>query len=681
MKRLLTVFAVMALGLAAFQGGGSSGCGGGAQCGDGVIGGSEACDGGALNGETCESQGFSEEGTLACVADCTSFDTSGCVEAGSVSSLAGVSGDGDDFVTASTDSSGNLYAAIYSNSTTVTAGGLSLATIAPVVRRGSLARIGDDGKAVWLKSFQGNGASDDNGVSLIFDGAGRVVFTGDYSGTQVVLPDRTIANADVTGVTVDTYAGRLEPDATVDWLATFNSNLIDQAFARFDPSGNLYATGQFAGATVGANGESLTNAGAPGSFDKFIQRVDPDTGASLWTVHFGSDADDDLFPVFDASGNVYFSGGFSGTTLAVDGVNKLTNASAGSADGFVGRLDPATGNLLWITGFSSAGFDFARILPDSAGDLFVSGGFQGTTLTADTKTLTNADGGATTPDGFVAGLNPADGTVSWLKGFASDKSDSITLAADGTGHMYVSGSFQGATFDAAGQTLTNADGSGTTADNFLGRIDPDGTMNWVAHFTGPGFSGGVFGSFTASTDSDHVYVDGVFSGTSLTVSGRTLTNADGSGTTNDGFVAQFASDGALGWLLHLSGTGHDSGFLAADFSSASSGRFPTDKIFITGNFLSPTLTVGGETLTNVDASGATNDSFAARLNPSDGSFHWLLPVSSDGEDGVNLIPDAFGHLSLLGRFKGKTVDIEGTVFTNADPTGATFDSFLGRIAP
>jgi hypothetical protein len=137
----------------------------------------------------------------------------------------------------------------------------------------------------------------------------------------------------------------------------------------------------------------------------------------------------------------------------------------------------------------------------------------------------------------------------------------------------------------------------------------------------------------------------------------------------------------LGWLLHLSGTGHDSGFLAADFSSASSGRFPTDKIFITGNFSSPTLAVGGETLTNVDASGTTNDSFVARLNPSDGSFLWLLPVSSDGEDGANVIPDAFGHLSLIGRFKGKTVDVEGTVFTNADPTGATFDGFAGRIAP
>lgn len=680
MKRMWIGFAVAA-GFLALSWGGPSGCGSGAQCGDGVLGGDEVCDGGALNGQTCESQGFSSEGDLGCASDCKSFDTSGCVAAGTLSGLAFISGDGDDNVSVRSDSAGNRYGAIYSDSATVTAGGLSLPTIAPVVRRGSLARFGDDGTAVWLKPFQGNGASDDNGVSVIFDASGKIIFTSDYRGTQAVLPDRTITNEDVTGATSDTYAGRLEPDATVDWVATFNSNLNDQVFAQFDPSGNLYVTGQFAGATVGANGETIANAGFPGDFDRFLQRIDPATGAPVWTVHFGSDASDDVFPTFDSAGNVFVSGGFSGFELFVDGVSKLTNASPGSPDAFVARLDPATGNLIWITGFSSASFDFARILPDSAGRLFVSGGFQGATLTADGKTLANADAGATTTDGFVASLAFADGNVDWLKGFASDKADLIGLAADGSGHVYVSGFFQGATFDAAGQTLTNADASGTTGDDFLGRIAPDGTLSWLAHFTGPGFSSGVFGNFTASTDSSHVYVDGVFSGASLTVAGRTLTNADASGTTNDGFIAQFASDGTLGWLLHLSGNGQDTPFLQPDFSTEPSSRFPDDKIFITGRFESTVLSVGGRTLTNADASGTSTDAFAARVNPADGSFIWLLPISSEGEDGVDLVPDAFGHLSLDGRFRGKTVDVGGTVFTNVDPSGATFDGFAGRVAP
>jgi hypothetical protein len=680
MKKSLFGFAVAMAAFCALSWGGPSGCGG-AVCGDAVLGGDEVCDGGALNGQTCESQGFSSEGDLGCASDCKSLDTSNCVAAGTLSALASVSGDGDDFVTARSDSAGNRYGAIYSDSATVTAGGLSLPTIAPVVRRGSLARFDDDGNALWLKPFQGNGASDDNGVSVIFDASGKIIFNSDYQGTQAVLPDRTITNEDGTGTTFDTYIGGLQPDATVDWVATFNSDLNDQVFAQFDPSGNLFVTGQFAGATVGANGETVTNTGFPGGFDKFVQRVDPVTGAPVWTVHFGSDDGDDVFPTFDTAGNLFMSGGFSGFELFVDGVSKLTNASPGTADGFVARLDPDTGELIWITGFSSAGFDFARILPDSAGRLFAYGGFQGATLTADGKTLNNADAGATTGDGFVAGLAFDDGNVDWLKGFASDKSDSVGLAADGTGHVYVSGTFQGATFDAAGQALTNADASGTTLDDFLGRIDPDGTLGWLAHFTGPGFSSGVFGNFTATTDSNHVYVDGTFSGTSLTVAGRTLTNADASGTTNDGFIAQFASDGTLGWVLQISGTGYDALFLQPDFSSELSDNFPGDKIFITGSFESPVATVGGRALTNADAGGTTSDAFAARVDPSDGSFIWFLPISSDGDDGVGLVPDAFGHLSLDGRFQGKTVDVQGTVFTNVDASGMTFDGFAGRVAP
>lgn len=48
-----------------------------AICGNEVREGIEVCDGTALEGETCETRGFSA-GTLACKTDCAAFDTSGC---------------------------------------------------------------------------------------------------------------------------------------------------------------------------------------------------------------------------------------------------------------------------------------------------------------------------------------------------------------------------------------------------------------------------------------------------------------------------------------------------------------------------------------------------------------------------------------------------------------------------
>ncbi len=53
----------------------TTGCEG--YCGDGMINGDEVCDGDETGGETCEDQGF-DGGTLGCSADCSEFDTTTC---------------------------------------------------------------------------------------------------------------------------------------------------------------------------------------------------------------------------------------------------------------------------------------------------------------------------------------------------------------------------------------------------------------------------------------------------------------------------------------------------------------------------------------------------------------------------------------------------------------------------
>src|SRR6185436_6204480 len=54
-----------------------SGCSIPSTCGNGVREGAEACDGADLDGQTCMSLG-NTSGTLACAADCSAFNLSGC---------------------------------------------------------------------------------------------------------------------------------------------------------------------------------------------------------------------------------------------------------------------------------------------------------------------------------------------------------------------------------------------------------------------------------------------------------------------------------------------------------------------------------------------------------------------------------------------------------------------------
>jgi hypothetical protein len=657
MKKLLLTFLALSFGWAVLHWGGSAGCGGaGAQCGDEVISGGEICDGAALNGQTCDSQGFSSVGTLKCFADCMSFDTSACIQPGTLQGLALISGDAIEFVELAPDSLGNLFVGIHSSSTDIEAGGKSLTNTPPQpgIYHAAAAKINPDGSAAWLEGFEGNGTSSDNGVNFVLDVAGTIFFTGDYHGTKLVAPDRTLNNVDATGATTDSYAGRFNADGSIVWFDSFTSDRNDQVFLQFDLSGHLYVRGQFSGHTLTVGSQTLTNGDATANTaDVFVEQVNPADGTPVWITHFSSDSWENVFPNFDSSGNVYVGGSFWGGTLAINGANILTNADASgtTGDAFVVRLDPSTGNLQWVTSFSSSGNDFLSVETDTSGNVYAFGTFMGTTLTVGGQTLTNADAGGTTTDAFAAKINSTDGSIAWLI-------PTLTLGA---------------------QTLVNADASGTSIDNFLGRLNPaDGTVQWLDGFSGPGSSGSGFGAFPVFADpTGHVYAVAGFNGATLSFGGQTLTNADSSGSTNDAFIARFNADGTLAWVTDFSGSGNDFVDLGVDPLE----NLPPENVFVSGSFDSPTLSAGGQTLTNVDPSGTTQDAFVGMLKPTDGTFAWIIPISSTGIDYSTIVSDLNGIPYVSMAFYGPTITVQGQSFTNADASGTTADVIVGRVAP
>ena len=75
----------------------------------------------------------------------------------------------------------------------------------------------------------------------------------------------------------------------------------------------------------------------------------------------------------DASGNIFVTGSFMGTT----DFGGITLITTGFNDIFVAKYDP-NGNLLWVRGFGGPSFEFGNtVAVDGAGNVVVVGSFRG----------------------------------------------------------------------------------------------------------------------------------------------------------------------------------------------------------------------------------------------------------------------------------------------------------------
>src|SRR6185503_4472985 len=318
-----------------------------------------------------------------------------------------------------------------------------------------LVRLNDDGT---VDQAFATGTGFNNAVYSIApagDGSGDL-----YVGGSFTNYNGTLANDLV----------RLNDDGTVDQAfatGTGFTNTVRSIAPAGDRSGDLYVGGSFT-TYNGTPANDLVRLNADGTVD---QAFATGTGFNN-TVH-------SIAPAGDGSGDLYVGGSFTNYngTLANDLV-RLND------DGTVDQAF-ATG-----TGFNNAVYSIAPA-GDRSGDLYVGGSF------------TNYNG---TPANDLVRLN-ADGTVD--QAFATGTGfnntvHSIAPAGDGSGDLYVGGSF------------TNYNG---TLANDLVRLNVDGTVD-QAFATGTGFNNAVFSIAPAGDGSGDVYVGGQFTSYQVIKIGR-----------------------------------------------------------------------------------------------------------------------------------------------------------------
>ncbi len=371
----------------------------------------------------------------------------------------------------------------------------------------------------------------------------------------------------------------------------------------------------------------------------------------LWaTSAGGTNTDEGWGTTTDAIGNVFVTGYFKSDTINL-GATTLTNSdnTGNTYDVFLAKYD-AAGNVLWAKRAGGTGGDYGRsVATDASGNIYVTGYFNSPSIAFGATTLTNA---SNYTDIFIAKYDAA-GNVLWAKsagGTASDIGYSVTT--DASGNVFVTGSFKSPSINFGATTLTNAENTGNSYDIFIAKYDAIGTVLWATSAGGTNTDE----AWGIATDaSGNIYVSGYFKSTTITTVSTTLTNADSSGSA-DIFIAKYDAAGTMLWAKREGGADYDWGH---SVSTDASGN-----VYITGEFISSTITFGTITLTNATSSNFP-DMFIAKYDAS-GTVLWAERAGgTDVDYGYSVATDTSGNVYITGGFNSATITFGTTTLTNA----------------
>lgn len=329
----------------------------------------------------------------------------------------------------------------------------------------------------------------------------------------------------------------------------------------------------------------------------------------------------------DGAGNVYLAGGFAGT--ATFGTTTLTTTNPQEA--FVARWN-ATNGFVWAikgTGSTTTGRNLATAITFTNPYVFVAGNFTSSTLTLGSNTTSLANAQAGTSDLFMARLSVSNGAVNYPKRAGGTANDYATAISSYTSNYYYVGGTSGgnATFD--NYTLAPAGGFIARYYGNSNSASPISPASVVA-------AGAAVNALTYANSS--LYAAGRFNSAAATVGGSTLTSAGG----DDLFVIKlnYVDINTTNWTRQAGGSGND---------VARSLLLSGSNVFVGGSYQSPTLALGGTTLTNAGVANL----FVAKLSDASTSASYTWAVQNGGTS-----PDATNSANALAQY-GTSIYVAG----------------------
>jgi len=305
------------------------------------------------------------------------------------------------------DGSGNVYVTGISTGTT------SFTDYATV-------KYNSAGQQQWVARYNGPSNGTDEAYSIAVDGSGNVYVTGES----------------LSGSNFDFATVKYNSAGSEQWTARYNgpqSSIDNAAVVRVDGLGNVYVTGSSTGSGSGLDYATI----------KYNS-----SGQQLWASRYNGTNNADDVPsdmAIDGAGNVYVSGGSSGSTSSNDYLTIKYNS---------------TGQEQWNARYNGPGNDndvtFGLVV-SGTGNVYVTGSSIGTGTSTDYATVMYNNSGV---QQWASRYNGSNNT----------NDDASSIAIDASGSAFVTGS---------------SNSGGTNLDFLTVKYSPSGAYMWEQRYNGP----------------------------------------------------------------------------------------------------------------------------------------------------------------------------------------------------
>lgn len=428
-----------------------------------------------------------------------------------------------------------------------------------------VAKLSPGGASLSYATFIG-GNNLDLAYGIAVDSSGQAYVTGaTYSSNFPTTP--AAVRPAYSGGAFDGFVVKLNPTGTSLVYATYLGGARDDYGygLAVDASGAAYVTGKTFSLNFPTTPGALQPAYGAGIFDAFVSKLNAAGSALTYSTYLGGNGNDVGSGIaIDASGAAYIAGYTFSTDFPTRPGAFQSGFGGGEFDGFVAKLNPTGGALVYSTYLGASGLDAGYgIVVDTGGNAIVTG------ITAPPVAPVPPEARAfpTTPgafqttygggpaDSFVAKLNPSGAALVYSTFLGGNGFDAVGgsagsgIALDSLGNAYLTGSTNSTNFPTRPDAAQPAYGG--AGDAFLAKLNPGGAALLSSTYLGG--SGVDEGDGVAVDSTGRAYLVGVTSGT-FPITAGAFQAAYGGGPA-DAFVAHIAAGGAAPPPTSTAGSG------------------------------------------------------------------------------------------------------------------------------